>query len=100
MAGGDKYVEYPGGAKMEQEYYRLREDPHELENTYRSAVHNQIEKLRERLKALKNCLKAGCREAEDLSTRPTSRRSLSVRGLSVRELFSDQAGRVIWTRFW
>lgn len=69
MAGGDEYVEYPGGAKMEQEYYRLREDPHELENTYRSAGHNQIEKRRERLKALKNCLKAGCREAEDLGTR-------------------------------
>ena len=63
-AGGEKYVEYPSGVEVEQEYYRLARDPHELENAYRSADPTRIEELRERLKALKNCSRAGCREAE------------------------------------
>jgi arylsulfatase A-like enzyme len=63
-AGGEKYVEYPRGAKVEQEYYRLGVDPYELENTYRNADPNRIEELRARLEALKDCSGAGCREAE------------------------------------
>ena len=63
-AGGEKYVEYPSGAKVEREYYRLKEDPHELENAYPSADPNSIEELRERLKALEDCSGASCREAE------------------------------------
>ena len=65
-AGGEKYVEYPSGAKVEREYYRLKEDPHELENAYPSADPNSIEELRERLKALEDCSGASCREAEGL----------------------------------
>ena len=63
-AGGEKYVEYSSGAKVEQEYYRLRVDPYELENSYRNADPNRIEELRARLEALKDCSGAGCREAE------------------------------------
>jgi arylsulfatase A-like enzyme len=63
-AGGEKYVEYPSGAKVEQEYYRLREDPYELENAYRYADPNRIEELRVLLEALKDCSGAGCREAD------------------------------------
>ena len=63
-AGGEKYVEYPSGAKVEREYYRLKEDPHELENAYPNADPDSIEELRERLEALKDCSGASCREAE------------------------------------
>jgi N-acetylglucosamine-6-sulfatase len=63
-ASGEKYVEYPHGTRVEQEYYRLGEDPHELENTYRSADPGRIEELRVRLKALKGCSGAGCRVAD------------------------------------
>ncbi len=63
-AGGEKYVEYPSGAKVEREYYRLKEDPHELENAYPSADPNSIEELRERLETLEDCSGASCREAE------------------------------------
>jgi hypothetical protein len=65
-AGGEKYVEYPRGAGVKEEYYRLSEDPYELENAYRKTDPDRIEELRERLKALKNCTKEGCREAEGL----------------------------------
>jgi N-acetylglucosamine-6-sulfatase len=63
-AGGEKYVEYPSGAKVEQEYYQLTEDPYELENAYRSADPNRIEELRARLEALKSCSGAACRAAD------------------------------------
>ena len=65
-AGGEKYVEYPRGAEVKEEYYRLSEDPYELENAYRKTDPDRIEELRERLEALKNCTKEGCREAEGL----------------------------------
>jgi N-acetylglucosamine-6-sulfatase len=63
-AGGEKYVEYPRGARVEHEYYRLREDPYELENAYRSADPDRIEELRARLEAFKSCSGAACREVD------------------------------------
>jgi N-acetylglucosamine-6-sulfatase len=63
-ASGEKYVQYPRGAGVKEEYYRLKEDPYELENSYREADPARIEELRARLEALKGCSGAGCREAE------------------------------------
>jgi N-acetylglucosamine-6-sulfatase len=63
-AGGEKYVQYPRGAKVKEEYYQLGGDPYELENAYWKADPARIEELRERLEALKDCSGAGCREAE------------------------------------
>jgi N-acetylglucosamine-6-sulfatase len=63
-ASGEKYVEYPSSAGVQQEYYRLTEDRYELENTYRSTHPDRIEKLRAQLEALKGCSGAGCREAD------------------------------------
>jgi hypothetical protein len=58
------YAEYSIGAKVEHEYYQLREDPYELENAYRSANPNRIEELRARLRALESCSGVGCREVD------------------------------------
>jgi len=63
-AGGEKYVEYPRGPQVKEEYYRLREDPYELDNAYRSADPDRIEELRDRLEALKECSGASCRAAD------------------------------------
>jgi len=64
-AGGEKYIQYPRGAnKIKEEYYRLNEDPYELENASRKADPARIEELRARLEALKSCAGATCREAE------------------------------------
>jgi N-acetylglucosamine-6-sulfatase len=64
-AGGEKYVQYPRGPKVKEEYYRLSEDPYELENAYRKADPARIEELRARLEELKDCAEASCREAEN-----------------------------------
>ncbi len=53
------YVEYGTG---EREFYDLKEDPHELNNRYRTA---DVELLRGRLVALRGCSGAACRAAED-----------------------------------
>lgn len=87
---GEKYVEYPSGAEVEQEYYRLARDPHELENAYRSAGADRIEELHEPWTRSRIARGPAATRWRDLSMRPTSRRSLSVRKLS-----SDRAARVI-----
>jgi N-acetylglucosamine-6-sulfatase len=63
-AGGEKYVEYPSDAKVEQEYYQLTVDPYELVNAYGSADSDRIEELRARLEALKGCSGARCRAVD------------------------------------
>ncbi|MGH2436121.1 MAG: sulfatase/phosphatase domain-containing protein, partial [bacterium] len=63
------YVEYATG---ERELYDLRRDPYQLQNIYQSADQNFVSALSARLAALKQCVGATCRAAED-STFPTAR---------------------------
>ena len=57
-----KYVEYDNG---DIELYDLTADPYELESLHESADPALLEDLKAKLKALKSCSEAGCREAED-----------------------------------
>jgi N-acetylglucosamine-6-sulfatase len=56
------YVEYYRTG--EGELYRLDEDPFQLENAYRSTDSGTIASLEDRLRALQECARAGCRAAE------------------------------------
>ncbi len=58
---GRKYIEYEGGFK---ELYDLKSDPYELKNPY-DANYSAPADLATRLQALKGCVGATCRAAED-----------------------------------
>jgi N-acetylglucosamine-6-sulfatase len=55
------YVEHEGG---DGELYDMRRDPHQVDNLYGRADEALLKGLRERLKDLKECAGAQCREAE------------------------------------
>jgi N-acetylglucosamine-6-sulfatase len=57
---GKKYIEYEGGFK---EFYDLKTDPYELNNSYDANA--APADLATRLQALKDCVGATCRTAED-----------------------------------
>jgi N-acetylglucosamine-6-sulfatase len=59
-ASGRKYVEYEGGFR---ELYNLQTDPYELANSYDAAT--PPKGLARRLEALKTCVDAECRAAEN-----------------------------------
>jgi arylsulfatase A-like enzyme len=56
------YFEYENG---EEELYDMRSDPYQLESIHQSAEPELLEDLRDRLRALEDCVGAGCREAEE-----------------------------------
>ena len=55
------YFEYENG---EEELYDMQSDPYQLESIHESADPALLEDLRDRLRALEDCVGAGCREAE------------------------------------
>jgi hypothetical protein len=55
------YVEHEGG---DAELYDMERDPHQVDNLYGRADDALLNALRERLKDLKDCTGAQCREAE------------------------------------
>lgn len=57
-----KYIEYDTG---EREFYDLRLDPHELQNTYKNLNPEQKNILNVQLQQLGNCSKNNCREVEN-----------------------------------
>jgi N-acetylglucosamine-6-sulfatase len=59
-SAGEKYIEYEGGFK---EFYDLKTDPYELNNSY--DANSTPTDLATRLQALKDCAGATCRTAED-----------------------------------
>ena len=59
---GYKYVRYDDG---DRELYNLRVDPYELENSHKSADPARLNRLKSRLEALRECVGASCRAAED-----------------------------------
>ena len=56
------YVEYETG---ESELYDLREDPYQLENRHEAADPDLVQYAERRLEALRGCVGAACRTAED-----------------------------------
>lgn len=59
---GFSYVEYTTG---EQELYDLRRDPYQLQNIYQTGDKNLVSALSARLAAVKRCVGAACKIAED-----------------------------------
>jgi hypothetical protein len=55
------YVEY---GDVERELYDLREDPYQLNNRYEAAQPDLVQRLRQRLEALRGCSRDNCRAAE------------------------------------
>jgi hypothetical protein len=55
-------VDYKTG---EHEVYDLREDPHQLHNSYSTASPELLQRLEARLDALRQCDGAECRVAEN-----------------------------------
>jgi N-acetylglucosamine-6-sulfatase len=56
------YVEY---GNDERELYDLGEDPYQLNNRYEAAQPDLVQRLRQRLEALRGCSGDNCRAAED-----------------------------------
>jgi hypothetical protein len=59
MRNQQVYVEYP--MTRETEYYDLRRDPYQLDNTVNRVGATVINPLKTRLDALRNCRGASCR---------------------------------------
>lgn len=59
---GKIYIEY---SNMEREYYDLKKDPYQLNNTF-SQSPAQVKELSKRLQALKACKWGSCRSAENV----------------------------------
>ena len=66
--GDHLYVEYETGGR---ELYDLRQDPHQLNNTYPNADPRLLQSLEERLDALRDCYGSFCRTAENSGTDDT-----------------------------
>lgn len=62
----DVYVEYANG---EKEYYDLRKDPYQMDNTAKSLSPETLARLSGRVAALKTCKGEGCRTAEGSQAR-------------------------------
>jgi N-acetylglucosamine-6-sulfatase len=56
------YIEYGTG---EREFYDLRRDPYQLNNRYATADPGLVQRMQERLEALRNCAGKSCRAAEN-----------------------------------
>lgn len=61
-AGQRKYIEYQNG---EAEFYNLKLDPFELQNTAATADPNLLARLAAGLEQLKDCAGSACRQAEE-----------------------------------